>query len=115
MEFQEILGGGVLRDKEDGMSELSIVGLKPSISLLKQIHPYLKAKKPLANLVYLIEDKLSKVKNEADFIEVCELVDKIADFTDSRGRRKNTSELVKTTLRSSTTNTDNGGPPERSS
>lgn len=114
MEFQEILGGGVLRDKKDGMSELSIVGLKPSISLLKQIHPYLRAKKPLANLVYLIEDKLSKVKNEADFIEVCELVDKIADFTDSRGR-KITSELVKTTLRSSATNTDNGGPPERSS
>jgi len=46
-------------------------------------------------------DELSKVKNEADFIEVCKLVDKIADLTDSKGR-KNTSELVIETLKSTT-------------
>lgn len=100
MGFKDTIGGGVLRDKVDGMSELAIVGAKPVVKLLKQLYPYLKVKKILADLIIEIVDKLSKVNSEADFIEVCKLVDKVADFTDSKGR-KNTSEFVISTLLSS--------------
>lgn len=79
------------------MSELSIVGAEPVVKLIKQIYPYLKAKKAVAKLVLEIVDQLSHVKNEVDFIEVCKLVDKVADLTDSKGR-KNTSDLVKSKL-----------------
>jgi hypothetical protein len=99
MGFKDTLGGGVLRDKGDGMSELSIVGVEPVVNLIKQLRPHLRAKKVLADLTLEIADKLSKVNNKADFIEVCKLVDKVADFTDSKGR-VNTSELVSATLQS---------------
>lgn len=79
------------------MSELSIVGVGPTVKVLNQLYPYLKAKRPQARLVFIIADKLSNVKTEADFIEVCKLVDKIAEYTDSKGR-KNTSNFVQSTL-----------------
>ncbi len=99
MHFRDLIGGGIFRDKDDGMSELSIVGAEPVVKLVKQLYPYLKAKKPAADLVFKIVDKLSNVNNEVDFIEVCKLVDKIAEYADSKGR-KNTSELVISTLQS---------------
>lgn len=99
MGFKDTIGGGVFRDKGDGMSELSIVGVVPVVQLISQLRPFLKGKKALANITIEIGEKLSKVKNKAEFIEVCKLVDKLADFTDSKGR-VNTSELVYTTLQS---------------
>jgi hypothetical protein len=97
MGLKETIGGGVLKDKGDGMSELSIIGVEPVVKLIKQLRPHLRSKKALADLIIEIADKLSKVKNKADFIEVCKLVDKVADITDSKGR-VNTSELVSSTL-----------------
>lgn len=76
------------------MSELAIVGTTPVRVLLKKISPYLIAKKNLADLIFMISEKLSLVNNEVDFIEVCKLVDKVAEFTDSKGRT-NTSDFVK--------------------
>jgi len=93
LQLKEALKLGTLRKRNDGMSELAIVGAVPACSLLKNVFPYLRAKKSTASLVFEIADKLSKVNSEGDFIEVCKLVDKVAEFTDSRGRT-NTSALV---------------------
>ena len=89
---------GTLRNKNDGMSELAIIGIEPVVKLINRIHPYLKIKLNTANLILEIVDKLSKVNNDADFIEVCKIVDKVAEFTDSK-RRKNTSEVVLKTIK----------------
>jgi len=81
---------GSLRKRNDNMSELTIVGNSPVKTLLFLVQPYLIIKKPTAKLVIEIIDKLDKldkldnVKIRSNFIEVCELVDKVAEFTDSK-------------------------------
>jgi len=75
------------------MSELAIVGNSPVKNILIQLLPYLIIKKPTANLVLQIIKALEKVKNRSDFIEVCKLVDKVAEYTDSK-KRIITSEYV---------------------
>lgn len=77
---------GTLRDRNDNMSELYIVGVIPVKTILLQLMPYLIIKKPTAKLILLIIDKLDQVKTRSDFIEVCKLVDKIAEYTESKKR-----------------------------
>ena len=90
---------GSLRKRNDGMSELNIVGFTPVKQLLIVLLPYLIIKKPIANLILQIIDKLENldkldkldiVNIRSNFIEVCELVDKVAEFTDSKKRIINT-------------------------
>jgi hypothetical protein len=90
---------GTLRKKKDGMAELTITGFKPVENLLKNLLPYFKIKKPLARLVLKIIEKHKQVNTEADFLEVCELIDKTAELTDSKNR-KHTSVSVKAYLNS---------------
>jgi hypothetical protein len=75
------------------MSELAIVGTTPVKKLLLELLPFLLIKKQTAILVLEIIENLSKVNNRSDFIEVCKLVDKIAENTDSK-KRAITSETV---------------------
>lgn len=79
------------------MSEYTITGpvfVKP---LLVALYPHLRIKRPLAKLVLKIIDQVKTVDSKEDFLEVCKLVDKVAQFTDSK-KRKNTSEVVKSIL-----------------
>jgi hypothetical protein len=75
------------------MSELYIVGNTPVKNFLTILKPYLIIKKSVANLVLEIIEKNEnvKIKTRSDFIEVCELVDKTAEFTDSKKRFINTT------------------------
>lgn len=84
---------GNLRKRNDGMSELYIVGNTPVKNFLTILKPYLIIKKSVANLVLEIIEKNENVniKTRSDFIEVCELVDKTAEFTDSKKRFINTT------------------------
>jgi hypothetical protein len=50
-------------------------------------------KNRLAVLTLSIIEKLKTVQNEADFLEVCKNVDKVAEHTYSKNR-KNTSSIV---------------------
>ena len=88
---------GVIRIRNDNMSEYTITGFKYVKEVLHSIYPYLKIKKPIAKLVLKIIDEVKTVESKADFLEVCKIVDKISTFTDSK-KRKNTSELVEKTL-----------------
>lgn len=88
---------GVIRIRNDNMSEYTITGpvfVKP---LLVALYPHLRIKRPLAKLVLKIIDQVKTVDSKEDFLEVCKLVDKVAQFTDSK-KRKNTSEVVKSIL-----------------
>jgi hypothetical protein len=77
------------------MSELAIVGVTPVKKLLLQLLPYLLVKKPTAKLVLEIIENLECVNNRSDFIEVCRLVDKIAEHTDSKKRKITTDYVIK--------------------
>lgn len=79
------------------MSELNIVGNTSVKKFLIALYPYLIIKKPIAKLVLeIIEnldnlDKSNDVNYRRDFIKVCELVDKVAELTDSKKRIINTT------------------------
>jgi hypothetical protein len=79
------------------MLEYSIFGKTLVNKFLEMIFPYLILKKNLATLIFRIIKKLNVVKTEADFLEVCKLVDEIADRTYSK-KRKNTFLTVKNSL-----------------
>jgi hypothetical protein len=79
------------------MLEYSISGLSLVNNFLGMLFPHLILKKNLAVLIFRIIRGLNDVKNEADFLEVCKLVDKVADHTYSK-KRKNTSLSVKNSL-----------------
>merc|ERR1711959_889860 len=90
---------GYIKTKKDGMAELTVTGFTPVKTLLTVFLPCLRIKKPLAKLVLEIIDKYKQVNTEADFLEVCLLIDKTAEFMDSKNR-KNTYFSVKKYLES---------------
>jgi hypothetical protein len=95
LQWLNILNMGSLRKKNDSMSELAIVGTTPVKKLLLQLLPYLIIKKPTAKLVLEIIENLDKINNRSDFIEVCKLVDKVAEHTDSKKRTITTEYVLK--------------------
>lgn len=94
LEMQKKINLGNLRKRNDNMSELTITGNTPVKNFLNLIKDFLIIKKPTAKLVLEIIDKLENVKNKDDFIEVCKLVDKIAEYTDSKKRFINTAYVL---------------------
>lgn len=91
------LKGGVVRIRNDDMSEYTITGFTLVRDLLTLIYPFLIIKRPLAKLILKIIDEVKTVNSKEHFLEVCKLVDKVAQFTDSK-KRKNTSQVVKSIL-----------------
>ncbi len=69
------------------MSEFVIVAQTPVETILKELYPYLKIKKPLCRLVLSIIQDLKAVKTEADFLKVCIKVDETAKYTYSKPRK----------------------------
>ena len=97
LQIQKKLNLGVLRKRNDNMSELNIVGNTSVKNFLIALYPYLIIKKPIAKLVLeIIEildnlDKSNDVNYRRNFLKVCELVDKVAELTDSKKRIINTT------------------------
>jgi len=92
--LKDILKYGYIRDRNDGMSEYTIISADPVKTLLQKLRDYIKLKKNLVNLVLkIIEDK-KNIKSVEDFIEVCKLVDLTINLTYSK-RRVITTEYVK--------------------
>jgi hypothetical protein len=88
-----------LRKRKNGVSELSQTGFTPVRNFLNVIQPYLKLKPRLALLVLQIIEEYSQVQSEADFLKVCQKIDKTAEYTDSK-KRKHTYSSVKKYLNS---------------
>lgn len=97
LQLQKLLGVGTIRFRNDNMIELAITGDNLVKVLLKHLHPYLRLKKLLSELFFEIIEKKPVVKNEVDFIEVCKLIDRVANHTYSK-KRMNTSFSVMKTL-----------------
>lgn len=97
LKLKELIGVGSIRFRNDNMVEYAIFGVKMVKSFLELLFPYLILKKNLAVLVFRIIKMLNDVQNEVDFLEVCKLVDKVAEHTYSK-KRKNTSSVVENSL-----------------
>jgi len=80
---------GHIVKRKSGMSEFVIVAIGPVESVLNDIYPYLKLKKPLCKFVLNIIKEIKNVQTEADFLKVCEMVDETAKYTYSKTRKIN--------------------------
>ena len=82
-----------MRDRNDGMSEYTIVGIEPVRETLEQIAPFLHLKKPHALLASKIFDALPKQFTPNTLWSVGRLVDQFAQLNYSK-KRQNTSESL---------------------
>ena len=96
--LKSIFGLGYVRNRNDGMTEYTIVGIKPVIKILKLLKPYLLLKQEHAKLALQINSLLTGKFNLTKFIQAAELVDKFAIINYSK-KRTNTSVKLKEYLR----------------
>lgn len=93
MKWQKLIGG-TIRDRNDGISELNLVGRDNIVPILKQVLPYLMIKTMQAKLILKIAEQLPLTKNSPDkFLELCLLTDRISNLNDSK-KRSVTSDIV---------------------
>lgn len=94
--LKEKLVNGYIRNRNDGMSEYTIVGKGPVVKILKILSPYLRLKKEQAKLALFVLEKMpeSGRKMTIDLLmELAKEVDKFA-FLNYSKRRTNTSVKV---------------------
>ena len=84
---------GTLRDRKDGVSELTLVGIQTVQPFLEKIEKRLIVKRKQARLVLEICRKLSKNQNPEDFIRLCEKVDLLEELNDSKKRTVRASDV----------------------
>lgn len=88
---------GVIRKRNDGMSEYTITGCDPVYNILKELEPVVRIKKPQLKLVLRIIKDLPKAKDPQTFIALCENVDRFEQLNFSKVR-KIRSDTVRSTL-----------------
>lgn len=95
------LSYGYIRDRTDGMTEYTIVGLREVEHVLQLLHPFLRLKKELAgDTLKIIEMHPSQRKMTAKvLVRMSKLVDKTSYFNYSK-KRTNTSLVVVEYLKS---------------
>ena len=93
------LKNGYIRQRNDGMAEYTIVGLKEVERILRLLYPYLRLKKVLATRVLKLIESHPERMNPDELIRLSKLVDETASFNFSK-KRCNTSQTVKMFLQS---------------
>ena len=93
---------GSIRLKSDDVMEYIITGADPVKNLLFQLKDCLVLKKKQANLVLEILEKKKQIKSKSDFLEVCQLTDKVAELNYSK-KRTITAKMVAKVLSSDDT------------
>ncbi len=100
--LKEKLVDGYIRDRNDGMSEYTIVGMQPVSRVLKILLPYLRLKKKQADLALSVLGLMPGSGRKMDprlLLRLSYEVDKFVELNYSK-KRTNTSEKVKTFLES---------------
>ena len=88
---------GYLRQRNDGMAEYTIVGLREVEKVLRLLYPYLRLKKTLARRVLKLIGIHPKRMTPQKLVRLSKLVDQTASFNYSK-KRFNTSSSVKAFL-----------------
>jgi hypothetical protein len=96
--LKSMLRVGYIRNRNDGMTEYTIVGLKEVREVLLLLSPFLRLKKVLAQEVLKLIKTYPDKMTPKELLRLSILVDKTATFTYSK-KRTNTSESVKTFLK----------------
>jgi hypothetical protein len=91
--LKEQLSHGYIRNRTDGMSEYTIVGMEQVALVLKLLVPQLRLKKQLATEVLQVIASYPKKMTAAKLVRLALLVDKTASFNYSK-KRTNTSEVL---------------------
>ena len=87
IKIQNEIKKGNLRDRGDGISELTLIGWQDVKWILLQMKPFLRIKEKQANLVLKIIEQLPLTKTSPDnFLKICELANQVANLNDSKGR-----------------------------
>jgi len=87
IQLQKEIGKGTLKDRNDGISELAVVGWQSVNTLLKQLQPFARIKLKQINLVLKIIEQLPLTKTSPEkFLELCYLTDQVAALNDSKDR-----------------------------
>ena len=86
---------GSIRTKTDDVVEYVITATDPVRNLLLQLKDCLVLKKRQANLVLEILEKKKKIQSKSDFLEVCQLTDKVAMLNYSKKRTITAEEVEK--------------------
>ena len=86
---------GSIRQKSDDVVEYVITAADPVKNLLLQIKDCLVLKKRQANLILEILEKKKTIKSKSDFLEVCQLTDKVAMLNYSKKRTITAQEVEK--------------------
>jgi len=88
---------GYVRERNDGMSEYTIVGLTEVKNILQKLLPFLHLKKNLAKLIIIIAE-MPKRPSVQQLVKYAKLVDKSAEFNYSK-KRVNTTKVLLTFLK----------------
>ena len=96
--LKEQLGYGYIRQRNDGMTEYTIVGLTEVKHVLTFLVPFFRLKKDLARLVLKLIRSHPKRMTAKDLLKLSLLVDETAKFNYSK-KRTNTSETLKIFLK----------------
>ena len=84
---------GYIRQRNDDMTEYTIVGLKVVYEVLKTLYPYLRLKKQLAKLVMRLIGMIPKKMSPKLLLKLSLIVDQTAKFNYSK-KRTNTSKTI---------------------
>lgn len=96
------LGAGYIRARNDGVSEYTIVGVKPVRKVLGMLLPYLRLKLPQAKLALKVLRRMPGTGRKITpklLLELAEEVDRFA-FLNYSKKRTNTSSKVRQLLKS---------------
>ena len=96
--IKNVLGVGYIRDRNDGMTEYTIVGLDSVMKILELLKSYIRLKKQQVQLANQIYSLMSGKFDVNRFIKAAELVDGFGELNYSK-RRINTSSVLKAYLR----------------
>jgi hypothetical protein len=96
--LKSMLSFGYIRQRNDGMTEYIIVGIKEVKAILLLLVPFLRLKKALAHKVIALIDSFPAKMSASELVRLSALVDETAKFTYSK-KRTNTSETVKVFLK----------------
>ena len=81
-DLHRILGRGVLRKKNNGMSEYTITQAQDVLYTLQLVSKYARVKQPQLKLLYQILHQRTKKNDVHQFLQKCVLVDRFADLND---------------------------------
>ena len=90
---------GYIRQRNDGMTEYTIVGPREVKQILELLYPFLRLKKVLAKEIIKLINSYPTKMTINDLIRLIRIVDKTAKFNYSK-KRTNTSETVIAFLKS---------------